>query len=132
MEIIEEIQDGIHIFRPNGRLDSNTYQRFEKKVFKAIDDGSLNIIVDFKNLDYISSTGLRVILMATKALQRQGGKIVLCLLNEYVKEIFDVSGAGSLILIKDTAEAAIKEVGDSGKWDGPIVTTIEASNATLH
>ena len=109
MEIIEEIQDGIHIFRPNGRLDSNTYQRFEKKVFKAIDDGSLNIIVDFKNLDYISSTGLRVILMATKALQRQGGKIVLCLLNEYVKEIFDVSGAGSLILIKDTAEAAIKE-----------------------
>ena len=110
MEIIEEIQGAIHIFRLKGRLDSNTSQKFEKKVFHAIDDGSQNIIVDFKDLDYISSTGLRVILLATKALRRRDGKIVLCLLNEYVREIFDVSGAGSLIPIRDTVEASIKEL----------------------
>ena len=109
MEIIEEIQGAIHIFRLKGRLDSNTSPKFEKKVFQAINDGSQNIIVDLKDLDYISSSGLRIILMATKALKRQSGKIVLCLLNGYVKEIFDVSGAGSLIPIRDTVEAGIKE-----------------------
>jgi len=39
MEIIEENQGGINIFKLNGRLDSNTSQGFEKKIFQAIDDG---------------------------------------------------------------------------------------------
>ena len=51
MEIIEEIQSGINIFKLNGRLDSNTSQGFEKKVFQAIDDGSKSMIIDFKDLD---------------------------------------------------------------------------------
>ena len=73
MEIIEEIQSGINIFKLNGRLDSNTSQGFEKKIFQAIDDGSKSVIIDFKDLDYISSAGLRVIFKATKALKREAG-----------------------------------------------------------
>ena len=61
MEIIEENQGGINIFKLNGRLDSNTSQGFEKKIFQAIDDGSKSMIIDFKDLEYISSAGLRVI-----------------------------------------------------------------------
>ena len=59
MEIIEEKQSGISIFKLNGRLDSNTSQGFEQKIFQAISDGSKNMVVDFKDLDYISSAGLR-------------------------------------------------------------------------
>jgi anti-sigma B factor antagonist len=87
MEIIEEVQNGINIFKLNGRLDSNTSQGFEKKVFQAISDGSKNMIVDFKDLDYISSAGLRVILKATKALKREDGQIMLCSMQDYVKEV---------------------------------------------
>jgi len=50
MEIIEENQSGINIFKLNGRLDSNTSQGFEKKIFQAIDDGSKSMIIDFKDL----------------------------------------------------------------------------------
>jgi len=90
MDIIEEKQGGINIFKLNGRLDSNTSQGFEKKLFQAISDGSKTMVVDFKDLDYISSAGLRVILKATKAIKREDGRIMLCSMQDYVKEVFEI------------------------------------------
>jgi anti-sigma B factor antagonist len=103
MEIIEEKQ-----FKLNGRLDSNTSQGFEKKIFDAISDGSKNIIVDFKDLDYISSAGLRVILKATKALNREEGKIMLCSMQDYVKEVFEIAGFDSFLPIVATMDEALQ------------------------
>jgi len=99
MEINEENQGGINIYKINGHLDSNTSQGFEDKLIQAIDGGSKNMIIDFKNLDYISSAGLRVILKATKALKREDGKIMLCDMQDYVKEVFEISGFDSLMPI---------------------------------
>lgn len=107
MEIIEEVQNGINIFKLNGRLDSNTSQGFEKKVFQAISDGSKNMIVDFKDLDYISSAGLRVILKATKALKREDGQIMLCSMQDYVKEVFEIAGFDSFLPIVTTMDEAL-------------------------
>ena len=108
MEIIEEKQDAISIFKLNGRLDSNTSQGFEKKIFDAISDGSKNMIVDFKDLDYISSAGLRVILKATKALNREEGKIMLCSMQDYVKEVFEIAGFDSFLPIVASMDEAIQ------------------------
>lgn len=108
MEIIEEKQDAISIFKLNGRLDSNTSQGFEKKIFDAISDGSKNMIVDFKDLDYISSAGLRVILKATKALNREEGKIMLCSMQDYVKEVFEIAGFDSFLPIVATMDEALQ------------------------
>ncbi|MBW2409118.1 MAG: STAS domain-containing protein [Deltaproteobacteria bacterium] len=96
------------IFKLNGRLDSNTSQGFEKKIFDAISDGSKNMIVDFKDLDYISSAGLRVILKATKALNREEGKIMLCSMQDYVKEVFEIAGFDSFLPIVGTMDEALK------------------------
>jgi anti-sigma B factor antagonist len=85
MEIIEKKQDEIHIFKVKGRLDSN-------KIFGAIESKSLNMIVDFEDLDYISSAGLRVILKTSKTLKRSEGSIVLCSMQDYVKEVFEIAG----------------------------------------
>jgi anti-sigma B factor antagonist len=108
MEIIEEKQNAISIFKLNGRLDSNTSQGFEKKIFDAISDGSKNMIVDFKDLDYISSAGLRVILKATKALNREEGKIMLCSMQDYVKEVFEIAGFDSFLSIVGTMDEALQ------------------------
>ena len=107
MEIIEEVQNGINIFKLNGRLDSNTSQGFEKKVFQAITDGSKNMIVDFKDLDYISSAGLRVILKSTKSLKREEGQIMLCAMQDYVKEVFEIAGFDSFLPIVTTMDEAL-------------------------
>ncbi len=108
MEIIEENQSGINIFKLNGRLDSNTSQGFEKKIFQAIDDGSKSMIIEFKDLEYISSAGLRVILKATKALKREEGKMMLCDMQDYVKEVFEIAGFDSFLRIVGTMDDAIQ------------------------
>jgi anti-sigma B factor antagonist len=107
MEIIEEIQNNINIFKLNGRLDSNTSQGFEKKIFQAISDGSKNMIIDFKDLDYISSAGLRVLLKATKTLKREEGQIMLCSMQDYVKEVFEIAGFDSFLPIVGTMDEAL-------------------------
>ena len=107
MDIIEEKQGGINIFKLNGRLDSNTSQGFEQKLFQAISDGSKTMVVDFKDLDYISSAGLRVILKATKAIKREDGQIMICSMQDYVKEVFEISGMGVLLPIFATDDDAL-------------------------
>jgi anti-sigma B factor antagonist len=92
MEIIEQIQNNICIFKLNGRLDSTTSHELEEKIFEAIKNESNQMIIDFEGLDYISSAGLRVILKTSKALKRSQGLIVLCSLQDYVKEVFEIAG----------------------------------------
>jgi anti-sigma B factor antagonist len=92
MEIIEQKQNDICIFKINGRLDSNTSHELEEKIFEAIKKESNQMIIDFEGLDYISSAGLRVILKASKALKRSEGSIVLCSMQDYVKEVFEIAG----------------------------------------
>jgi anti-sigma B factor antagonist len=108
VEIIEEIQDDINIYRLKGRLDSNTSQRLEKKLFQAISDGSKRMIVDFKELNYISSSGLRIIFKANKALIREDGRIILCSMQKYVREIFKMTGIDSFVPTLDTMDDALK------------------------
>jgi anti-sigma B factor antagonist len=108
VEIIEELQNDINIYRLNGRLDSNTSQGFEKKLFQAISDGSKNMVVDFKDIDYISSAGLRVIIKVFKALQREDGRIMLCSMQDYIRELFEITGIDVFVPIVASIEDALK------------------------
>jgi anti-sigma B factor antagonist len=108
MDIIEEKKGGIDIFKLNGRLDSNTSQGFEQKLFDAISGGSKQMVVDFRDLDYISSAGLRVILKATKALKREEGRILLCSMQDYVKEVFEIAGFDTFLPIVDNMDEALQ------------------------
>lgn len=108
MDIVEEKNDTVSIFRPNGRLDSNTSQGFEQKVFGAISEGTKKMVIDFKDIDYISSAGLRVILKATKALARDNGKIMLCDMQDYVKEVFEIAGFDAILPIVPTLDEALE------------------------
>lgn len=108
MDIVEEKNDTVSIFRPNGRLDSNTSQGFEQKIFGAISEGTKKMVIDFKDIDYISSAGLRVILKATKALARDNGKIMLCDMQDYVKEVFEIAGFDAILPIVPTLADALE------------------------
>ena len=66
------------------------------------------MIFNFKDIDYISSAGLRVILKATKALKREEGKIMLCDMQDYVKEVFEIAGFDTFLPIVPTMDDALK------------------------
>ena len=108
MEITERKQDDIHIFQLNGRLDSNSSPDLEDKIANGIESGSISMIMDFENLEYISSAGLRVILKTTKELNRSNGRLVLCSMADYVKEVFEISGFDTFLPIVPSMEDALK------------------------
>ncbi|MGD2011374.1 MAG: STAS domain-containing protein [Desulfobacterales bacterium] len=110
MEIIENQKEGISIFKLNGRLDSNTSPALEKKLVSAIENGTRNMVIDFENLDYISSAGLRIILKTTKDLKRTEGNIVLCAMQDYVREVFEIAGFDTFLPIFSTVDEALEKV----------------------
>lgn len=110
MKIIEEKDKAVCIFKLYGRLDSNSSQDFERKLFDSISNGSKRMVIDFKDIDYISSAGLRVILKATKALDVASGKLMLCAMQDYVKEVFEIAGFDTILPIAATLDEALKDL----------------------
>jgi anti-anti-sigma factor len=80
----------------------------EKKLFAFIENGEKQIVVNCTGLIYISSSGLRVLLMALKKITSVGGKFYLCSLQENIREIFDIAGFSSIFKLFETVEEATK------------------------
>lgn len=112
MEIVEEKREAHYVFKLNGRLDSNTSPEFEDKIFKAIDSGNVRLIVDCGQLDYITSAGLRVLNKSAKRLKREEGKIVLCDMEDYVREVFEIAGFDTFLPIVSTLADAQSRIAE--------------------
>jgi anti-sigma B factor antagonist len=107
MEIVTDKQDGKNILQVSGRLDANTSPELEKKLLSMLDDGEKDYIADLAGLEYISSVGLRVLLMAAKKAKSAGGKVVLSNLNEHVHEVFEIAGFTAIFPIFASLDEAL-------------------------
>ncbi len=110
MELIEKKESGILVLAIKGRLDAVTAPSFGEKIAQLINGGETKFVLDLEGLEYVSSAGLREFLKVAKELKKIKGKLALCAMKDYVREIFDMSGFASLIPILDTAEAAVQDV----------------------
>ncbi len=108
MEISQKEENGIVSIAIKGRLDADSSLEAEKVVKDVLGGETNRLLFNLGELEYLSSAGLRVLLSAAKEMRRRDGKIVLCALNEFVKEIFEVSGFQSLIPITDSVESGIE------------------------
>ncbi len=105
MEIRTETIDGVAVVSPVGRLDSNSAREVEEALLPLF-DGSAPVIVDFASLGYISSAGLRVLLLAARRSKATGVPLVLAGMSQPVDEVFRISGFAKLFRIHaDRAEA---------------------------
>lgn len=110
MDVTERRQDGVVILSVRGRLDSSTSDEFEKNLLGLVGSGEDSFVLDLKELDYISSAGLRVLLKAAKELKRKDGRLCLCSVKDYVREIFEMSGFVSFLPIHSTVEDSLKAI----------------------
>ena len=110
MEINQKEENGIVFLAFKGRLDGTSAVEAEEAINTIFKGENNRLLFDFEFLEYLSSAGLRVVLGAAKEIKRRDGKFVLCALNAYVKEVFEVSGFGAIIPIADSVEAGIKEI----------------------
>ena len=73
-----------------GRLDSNTAPQLQQSINAEIDDSVSTTIIDFKDLDFLSSAGLRVIFKTKKVMDNIGGKFLLVNLQPQIKKVFEI------------------------------------------
>lgn len=108
IEVQEEHQEGVLVLVPVGRIDSSNAPGFERLINNHIDDGETNIIVDFGRLSFISSSGMRVLLIAAKSVRgAPDGKLVLCGMRDSIREIFSISGFDAIIPVVSTRADAM-------------------------
>jgi len=94
----------------NGRLDTNTADDFQTSVNEILTSGEKAILVDLEKVDYVSTAGLRALLMLAKKASALGGKAHCCGLQPLVKKIFDVSEFSRLIAIYDSVQDALTRI----------------------
>lgn len=98
--------DDICEVKPQGRLDSVTGPAFEKDLLQQIEGGQRRLLLDFAELQYISSAGLRIVLLAAKKMKAVGGKLALCSLNPQIAEVFAISGFNNILDIHASRDSA--------------------------
>jgi anti-sigma B factor antagonist/stage II sporulation protein AA (anti-sigma F factor antagonist) len=113
MKIGEETRDGVLVIAPEGRLDSNTAGALEGALRERL-DGHRRLVIDLAAVDYVSSAGLRVLLLAAKRLRDAQGDLVLCSLADSVRQIFEFAGFTRIFTIEPSRESALVRLGSAG------------------
>jgi anti-anti-sigma factor len=111
MEIDEATHGAVLVLRPQGRLDSSGAPRFEQRVRERLADGQRRLVIDLGALDYVSSAGLRILLVAARSLKAEGGALVLCGATDTVMEILRVSAFDRIFTILPTVAQSVDQLG---------------------
>lgn len=134
LEIHEEVVGEVRVLGLKGRLDTDTAGDLELAAKDLIDDGARNFLVDLSGVGYVSSAGLRVLLMIGKSIDGKGS-LCLCGLNATVRQVFDVAGFTQLFVIGTDRNAVLKKakpkptVADSFEGDGLAATVARLMGA---
>ena len=112
MNIEVQQVNGITVLPFEGRLDGNNASVAEQTFLGLFAEGRRNFVFDFGGLQYISSAGLRIVLVAAKKLRSGEGRMVCASLNDQVRDVFEMSGFTTILEIADTTEEAL------GRFEG--------------
>ena len=107
MEILKRKEKNALVISLKGRLDSVTAPVLEKDLTELMAGEERFLVLDLGDLDYISSAGLRTLLVVTKRLREKQGRLLLASLKSVVREVFEISGFSSIIPIFESVDAAI-------------------------
>jgi anti-anti-sigma factor len=107
MENIQNEKYGIVYVTVQGNSETEFNSEFVKVIRNIIEGDNRRLLLDLSELQYLRSSGLRVILNAVKVINRRSGKVVLCSLNGYVKEIFEGNCLKDTLTIADSVESGL-------------------------
>jgi len=94
MQVSQERYGDALVLTPVGRIDNSSTDSLRAELHAHLAncrDGGDRLVLDFSKVDYISSVGLRILMLAAKQVREQGGSIVIAALQPVVREIFEIS-----------------------------------------
>lgn len=108
MEISEQnLEGGIVKINLSGRMDLGGVKAIEKDFDRMVEAPKMSVIVDMSGVPYMSSIGIRSLLIHAKSVSARGGKYVLCSVQSDVKNVLEVSGIDQLIKLFDSVDDAV-------------------------
>lgn len=107
MELAIEKQDGTAIVAAGGRLDAAGAPELEARCKALIQEGSKRLLLDMAKVEYVSSAGLRSLLVLAKAVKLSGGAMVLCGLVPAVRDVMTISGFDNILSLAADRPAAL-------------------------
>lgn len=107
MEVREDSVGGVTVLVVRGRVDSTTAPALGEQLTGALASPQQRLIVDMTGVDYLSSAGLRVLLVAAEQVDQIHGKLVLHGLNDRVQEVFEISAFTSILTICANRDEAL-------------------------
>ena len=110
MEISEESRAGVTVITARGRLDGTSSDMFAQRLGKAVSGSCPRIVVDFAGVEFVSSAGLRAVLMVVKKVKAANGTFALCAVRGPVHEVLDITGFTTMIDIHPELATALAAV----------------------
>ncbi|WP_025745608.1 anti-sigma factor antagonist [Kallotenue papyrolyticum] len=101
-----------HVVTPRGRIDASTAARLSNAVREAMAAGHRRIIVDLRDVTFLSSSGLRALLLLARELRKEDGDLVLCAPQPQVAEVFHLTGFDQIFALHHTREEAASALND--------------------
>lgn len=107
MEVALKQENGTLVAQVEGRIDGNTAREFEDAVQAAVGNDVRSLVIDLESLDYISSAGLRALLLIAKEMWKKEAKFALCSLSKPVSEVVELSGFDKIIPVHPSQAEAL-------------------------
>jgi anti-anti-sigma factor len=96
----------VAVLHPGAQVDGRSAFQFEQDVLELLQDGTKFVVVDFAAVTLFASAGIRVLILMLHKLDARDGALVLCGLNQYVRNVLDVSGlTGQFTIVGTIADA---------------------------
>jgi anti-anti-sigma factor len=107
MNYHEELVGGVTVLEVLGRVDSTSAPTLSERLSMVLSGKGQCAVVDLNTIDYVSSAGFRVLLLAAKRADDTDGKLVLCSMSSKLRQLFALSGFLDLFSITNTREEAL-------------------------
>ena len=108
MKLSNEKQGEATILNVGGRLDAAGAPELETRCKALILEGSSRLLLDLAKVEYVSSAGLRSLLVLAKAVKSAGGALALCCLVPAVRDVMTISGFDNILPLAADRAAALE------------------------
>ena len=105
-----EQKDGVSVFNLQGRIDASNSNQIHEKIMDEIESGASNIVINFSEVSYISSAGLRILVYTSKTMKKKSGTLSICAMSKNIEKIFQISGLMGLFDVHSNLEASLSSV----------------------
>ncbi|MEE8120784.1 MAG: STAS domain-containing protein [Anaerolineales bacterium] len=110
LEITSKSVDKATVIYVDGDLTTNSSPQVEAEINEILEGTDTNVIINVEKVNFIASTGLRIILVLGKRLNKDGLKLIMCSMNDTTESVFDISGFSKMFPIFETEEEALESL----------------------